>query len=283
MPIVSLAEIMTPAFNAHYGVVAFNAVDDITLHALIKAAESECSPLIVQYSVKTLKFWGAHTVKALFDEIAGRATVPVALHLDHCPDPEFAKLCLSLGWSSVLFDGSTHSYEDNFRITREINEMAQGLGAQVEGEIVAVAGVEDDVGGEDEGASVDESKVIEFIRGTGIYCYAPAVGTAHGFYRSTPVIRYEHLERIVGATRVPMVLHGGSGLDDDVFRRLIKLGMAKINISTELKKTYCDGFHRYLEKSPDEYNPQKLIAAVHGGIAELARRYFHLFGSVGKA
>ena len=282
MPVVSLPEILNPAFEQRYGVVAFNAVDDVTMDGLIRAAETARSPLIIQTSVKTIKFWGGEVIKNMFSAMAGRVTVPVALHLDHCPDPEIAKECLRLGWNSVLFDGSGFSFEENFRITRDIVQQANGYGAHVEGELVAVAGVEDGVGSDREGEPITEQQQAAFIRETGIYCYAPAIGTAHGFYKSAPEIRYDHLERLVAATGVPMVLHGGSGLGDDVFRRLIALGTAKVNISTALKKTYNDGFRSYLEAHPKEYDPQKLIAAVHGDVMKMAQSYFTLFGSAGR-
>ena len=283
MSVVSLPEILGPAFEQRYGVVAFNAVDDVTMDGLIRAAEVARSPLIVQTSVKTVKFWGAEIIKSMFSAMADRVTVPVALHLDHCPDPEIAKACLRLGWNSVLFDGSGFSFDDNFRITREIVQLAASCGAHVEGELVAVAGVEDGVGSEGEGEPITEQKQASFIKETGIYCYAPAIGTAHGFYKSAPKIRYDDLERLVAATGVPMVLHGGSGLADDVFRRLISLGTAKVNISTALKKTYNEGFRSYLEAHPKEYDPQKLIAAVHGDVMKMAQTYFTLFGSAGRA
>ncbi len=283
MPMVSLPEILNPAFEQRYGVVAFNAVDDLTLDGLIKAAERARSPLIVQISVKTVKFWGAKVVKDMFSTMAGRVSVPVTLHLDHCPDPAIARECLQLGWNSVLFDGTGLSFEENFRITREMTQFAAGFGAHVEGEVVAVAGVEDDVGSDVEGEQIPEEKLVAFIRETGICCYAPAIGTARGFYRSAADIRYDHLQRMVAATGLPMVLHGGSGLHDGVFHRLISLGTAKVYISTALKKTYGDGFRAYLHEHPTEYNPQKLIAAVQGDVMRMAQHYFKLFGSRGKA
>ena len=283
MSVVSLPEILNPAFEQRYGVVAFNAVDDVTMGGLIQAAEAARSPLIIQTSVKTIRFWGAQVIHDMFSAMAGRVAVPVALHLDHCPDPEIARDCLRLGWNSVLFDGSGYSFDENFRITREIVQLAASYGAHVEGELVAVAGVEDGVGSEREGDPIDEAQQIAFVKESGIYCYAPAIGTAHGFYKRTPEIRYDALERLVAATGMPMVLHGGSGLADDVFRRLIAHGTAKVNISTALKKTYNDGFRHYLEAHPQEYDPQKLIAAVHGDVMRMAQRYFTLFGSADRA
>ncbi len=283
MTVVTLPEILDPAFKNRYGVAAFNAVDDVTMDGLIRAADEARSPLIIQLSVKTVKFWGAKVIKDMFTTMAGRVSVPVTLHLDHCPDPEIAKECLQLGWNSVLFDGSELSYDDNFRITQEITTYATQYGAHVEGEVVAVAGVEDGVGRETEGELLPLDQELAFIRETGIYCYAPAIGTAHGFYKSTPVIRYEAMAQLVELTQMPMVLHGGSGLTDDVYRRLIARGAVKVNISTALKKTLADGYRTYLETHPTEYNPLKLIDAVRCDVMKLAQHYFKLFGSGGKA
>jgi len=283
MTIVSLPEIMDPAFQQRYGVAAFNAVDDITMDGLIRAAEESRSPLIIQISVKTVLFWGEDVIKDMFTNMASRVAVPVTLHLDHCPDPAVAETCLKAGWNSVLFDGSKLSYEENFVKTGEIVKMAGKTGASVEGELVAVRGVEDGIGSEQEGGLLPIAKEIEFIQETGIYCYAPPIGTAHGFYKATPTIRYDRIQQLVDATQMPMVLHGGSGLSNEVFSRLIALGAAKVNISTDLKKTFADGFRTYLEEKPEEYNPLKLIGSVKDDVTEMAKSYFKIFGSEGKA
>ena len=282
MAVVSLPEIMNPAFEKRYGVAAFNAVDDITMDGLIKAAEQSRSPLIIQISVKTVKFWGAKVIKDMFTDMAERVSVPATLHLDHCPEPEVARMCLEQGWNSVLFDGSTLSYEANFQTTREIVKLAEQYGACVEGEVVSVAGVEDGVGSEEEGEVISIEKAVAFIRETGIYCYAPAIGTAHGFYKAAPQIRYDRMQTLVETTNVPMVLHGGSGLSNEVFKRLIALGAAKVNISTALKKAHSDGFRTYLEAHPSEYNPLKLIGAVRDDVIKMAQQYFKIFGSEGQ-
>ncbi|MGB6423227.1 MAG: class II fructose-bisphosphate aldolase [Anaerolineales bacterium] len=283
MAIVSLPEIMDPAFQQRYGVAAFNAVDDITMDGLIRAAEESRSPLIIQISVKTVLFWGEDVIKDMFTDMASRVAVPVTLHLDHCPDPAVAETCLKAGWNSVLFDGSKLSYEENFVKTGEIVKMAGKTGASVEGELVAVRGVEDGIGSEQEGGLLPIAKEIEFIQETGIYCYAPPIGTAHGFYKATPTIRYDRIQQLVDATQMPMVLHGGTGLSNEVFSRLIALGAAKVNISTDLKKTFADGFRTYLEEKPEEYNPLKLIGSVKDDVTEMAKSYFKIFGSEGKA
>ena len=283
MPVASLPEIMNRAFEKRYGVAAFNTVDDITMHGVIRAAEQSKSPLIVQISVKTVKFWGAEVIQHMFTDMAGRAAVPVALHLDHCPDPEVARACMQVGWNSVLFDGSGMSYEENLKVTRDIVAFAKGLDVAVEGEMVGVMGVEDGVGSDEEGALPPLETELEFIRETGIYCYAPPIGTAHGFYKAAPVIRYDRMEQLVKATNMPMVLHGGTGLTPDVYQRLIALGAAKVNISTALKKTYADGFKNYLDKNPTQYDPLKLVGAVQNDVTAMAQSFFKLFGSEGQA
>ena len=283
MSVVSLPEIMDRAFHDRYGVAAFNTVDDITMDGVIKAAEQSRSPLIVQVSVKTVKFWGVEVVRNMFANMASRVSVPVTLHLDHCPDPDFAKVCLKAGWNSVLFDGSGLSFEKNFEITREIVKFAKQFGASVEGEVVAVAGVEDGVGSEMAGELLPIEQELAFINDTGIYCYAPPIGTAHGFYKAEPTIRYDRMQQLVEATKMPMVLHGGTGLTNDVYARLISLGAAKVNISTALKKTYSDGFRQYLEKHPAQYDPLKLIGAVQSDVIAIATSLFKIFGSQGRA
>lgn len=283
MSVASLPEVMDRAFAKRYGVAAFNTVDDITMHGVIRAAEQSRSPLIIQISVKTVKFWGAEVIYHMFTDMATRATVPIALHLDHCPDPAVARACLQVGWNSVLFDGSGMSFDDNQKLTKEIVAYARETGAAVEGEVVAVAGVEDDIGSEEEGGLPPIEKELAFIRDTGIYCYAPPIGTAHGFYKATPTIRYDRMEHLVKQTNMPMVLHGGTGLTPDVYQRLIALGAAKVNISTALKKTYADGFKHYLDKNPTQYDPLKLIGAVQNDVTTMAQSFFKLFGSEGQA
>jgi fructose-bisphosphate aldolase class II len=283
MPVAPLPDVMDRAFEKRYGVAAFNTVDDITMHGIIRAAEQARSPLIIQISVKTVKFWGAEVIQHMFTDMATRATVPIALHLDHCPDPEVARTCLKVGWNSVLFDGSGMTFEDNQRLTKEMVGFANTLGRAVEGEVVAVAGVEDGMGSDEEGGLPPIEKELEFIADTGIYCYAPPIGTAHGFYKATPRIRYDRMEYLVQKTNMPMVLHGGTGLTPEVYQRLIALGAAKVNISTALKKTYADAFANYLQKNPTQYDPLKLIGAVQNDVTEMARGYFKLFGSEGQA
>jgi fructose-bisphosphate aldolase class II len=283
MAVVSLKEILDPAFAKRYGVGAFNIVDDLTMMAVLDAAVETRSPVIIQVSVKTVKFWGARLLQQMFAELASQRPIPATLHLDHCPDISVIKTCLEAGWNSALFDASNLTYAENLRQTKEVVGFAQKLGAGVEGELEAVKGVEDGVGGDLEGELVPIDKCVEFIEATGIDCFAPAIGTAHGMYATEPVINFDRVKEITTRKAVPIVLHGGTGLSEDTFRRLIQNGCAKVNISTKLKMEFADGFRRYLESKPKEYDPLKLLRAVQQDVKSMAAGFMNIFGSTGQA
>ena len=283
MGVVSLKEILQPAFEKRYGVGAFNIVDDLTMSAVLDAAVEAKSPVIVQVSVKTVKMWGAKLVRQMFVEMASQRPVPATLHLDHCPDVSIIKTCFEAGWNSALFDASNLSYEENLRQTKEVVAMARRHGAGVEGELEAVRGIEDEVGSESEGELVPVDKCVEFVQATGIDCFAPAIGTAHGLYKTEPTINFDRVAQIVSRVSTPIVLHGGTGLSESTFHRLIGSGCAKVNISTMLKITFADGFRTYLEAKPKEYDPLKLLKAVHSNVASMAKGFMEIFGSAGKS
>jgi fructose-bisphosphate aldolase class II len=161
--------------------------------------------------------------------------------------------------------------------------MARQCGAAVEGELEAVRGVEDGVGSEHEGDLVPLDKCVEFLEQTGIDSFAPAIGTAHGLYKSQPKIDFDRVRQIVKAHPTPIVLHGGTGLSDDTFRKLIAEGCAKVNISTMLKITYCDGYKEYLNAKPQEHDPLKVMTNVRDKIVTMAKGFMETFGSAGKA
>jgi ketose-bisphosphate aldolase len=283
MPVVSLREILDPAFEERYGVAAFNVVDDVSLRAVIDAATELDSPLIVQTSVKTVKSIGAKVLYEMFRAMAEDAPVPITLHLDHCPEREWATTCLKRGWNSVLFDGSHLDIEENTQQTAEVVEEARGYGADVEGEIESVRGVEDDVGS-DEGGEVHPVDVsLKFIEDTGVYAFAPAIGTAHGLYASSPKLTPERVTEMVERRPIPMVLHGGTGLSAEQFQDLIARGCAKVNISTALKIAFVDSFREYLESNPGKHDPPALLKSASDAVQAMAIEHMRIFGSVGKA
>lgn len=283
MPIASMQEILKRALDQRYGVAAFNVVNDTSMEATLAAAAELRAPLIIQVSVKTVKVWGAKLIQVVFAEMAERVPTPATLHLDHCPDVSVIEECLQAGWNSVLFDGSSLSYGDCLEQTKKVVALAHRYGAAVEGEIEAVKGVEDGLGSDAEGAIFSKEKAVAFIRETGIDSFAPAIGTAHGMYHAEPTINFDRVSDLVSAAGIPMVLHGGTGLGDYVFRDLIARGTAKVNISTELKITFADSLRTYLEKYPKQYDPLKLLAANRDAIKAMATRFIKIFGSEGKA
>jgi len=283
MPVVPMPEILQPAFEKRYGVGAFNIVDDVTMQAVLAAAAKARSPVIVQVSVKTVKVWGAKLIQIMFAEMARKVPIPATLHLDHCPDRKVIRECLESGWNSVLFDGSKLDYEEVLQQTKEVVALARKYGAAVEGEVEAVKGVEDGVGGDYSTPIIPLDKAVAFIRETGIDSFAAGIGTAHGLYEGEPKINFQRVSEIVAAQSTPLVLHGGTGLSDEVFTELIARGEAKVNISTQLKITMADTYRSYLNAHPTEYDPLKLLGAVGDQVAKMVGEFLHIFGSEGKA
>lgn len=283
MPVASMQEILKDAFACRYGVGAFNIVNDLTMDAVLTAAAETRSPVIVQVSVKTVKVMGARLIKLMFEEMASRVPVPATLHLDHCPDRKVIEECVAAGWNSVLFDASKLTYEDNMAQTKEVVALAHKTGVAVEGELEAVKGVEDGVGSEEGGAVVALDKALAFIRETHVDSFAPAIGTAHGVYKGTPKINFQRVAEIIAAEPVPLVVHGGTGLSNETFRELIRLGAPKVNISTQLKITMADGFREYLAEKPTEYDPLKLLGAVKKKVVNQVSEFMRIFGSEGRA
>ncbi len=278
-----LKEILDRAFAERYGVAAFNVVNDLTLEAVIAAAEEVRSPLIVQTSVKTVKAMGAEVLYQLFRALAGPASVPVTLHLDHCPEREVVTTCLDTGWNSVLFDGSALPVDENTRQTIEVVAEARRHGAHVEGEIEGVRGVEDGIGSDEEGEIYPLEEAVAFLEATGVDCFAPAIGTAHGVYSTAPELNPQRVTDLVARKPIPMVLHGGTGLSASAFQDLIARGCAKVNISTALKVSYLDSTRAFLDANPGKYDPPSLFREQRAAIKDLAERHLRLFGSAGKA
>ena len=283
MPVVPMREIVDRAFAERYGVAAINVVDDLTLEAVLAAASDLEAPLIVQTSLKTVKAIGARAFYTMWRVRADDAPVPVTLHLDHCPDREWISTCLRTGWNSVLFDGSELDVEENTRQTIEVVAEADGYGAQVEGEIESVVGVEDGIGSEEGGEVHPVDVSNDFIAATGVYSFAPAIGTAHGLYKAAPALTPERVSEIVAVHPIPQVLHGGTGLSEEQFTDLIARGCAKVNISTALKIAFVDAHRDYLDANPGKHDPPALFSHVRAAVKEMAEYHIRTFGSAGRA
>jgi ketose-bisphosphate aldolase len=283
MPVVPTQEILQRAFHDRYGVAAINIVNDLTLEAVLAAAEELRAPLIVQTSVKTVKMLGADVLFGMWLEMTRDISVPVALHLDHCPDRDVISSCLAKGWNSVLFDASKLSVEENQRQCTEVVAEARRYGAAVEGEIEGIQGVEDGIGSDAASAIQSLDVALDFIRATGVDCFAPAIGNAHGMYRTTPTLDNQRVSDIVAAIPIPIALHGGTGMQKEQFSDLISRGCAKVNISTALKIGFMRSGYDYMTAHPGEYDPPALFRAQRAAVIELASDHMRMFGSDGKA
>ncbi len=285
MPVVPLKQIVDRAFSARYGVAAINVVNDLTLEAVLAAAVEQRSPVIVQTSVKTVRAIGIDLLFAMWQQLTAGIEVPVSLHLDHCPDRAVISDCLRKGWNSVLFDGSTLPVTENQRQTIEVVSEARSYGANVEGEIEAITGVEDDIGSDEEAKRESLPVALEFIRATGIDVFAPAIGNAHGVYHSEPHLDAERVSDIVAAQPIPIALHGGTGMTDAQFTDLIARGCAKVNISTALKVTYMKANLAFLRgaEERDTWDPPSLFSATRTAVRDMAADHMRRFGSVGRA
>jgi fructose-bisphosphate aldolase class II len=283
VPVSSLRSVLSQAFDLRYGVPAFNVVNDLTMQAVVDAAVEARAPVIVQTSVKTVRAAGAAVLAGLHRAIAEQATVPVVLHLDHCPDRAVVTECIRHGWNSVLFDGSGLDLAECTRQTRGVVSEAHASGVDVEGEIEGIKGVEDDIGSDlDTGVySIDSS--VEFIKVTGIDCFAPAIGNAHGMYRSTPTLDAERVTQIVARAGIPIALHGGSGLTEAQFGDLVSRGCAKVNVSTALKQAFLGSNRAYLADNPGVTEPLRLLDHVREAVKEMALYHIASVGAAGRA
>ncbi len=283
MAVVPMKQILDRAFDERYGVAAINILNDLTLEAVLAAAVELRAPLIVQTSVKTVKAYGARVLHAIFTEMARDLPVPVALHLDHCPDRAVISECLEVGWNSVLFDAHELSVEENRRQTIEVVAEARAAGASVEGEIEGIEGVEDGLGSDDASAAQPLDVALEFIRATKIDCFAPAIGNKHGAYKTAPKLDAQRVSDLVRAEPIPMCLHGGTGLSQAQFDDLIARGCAKVNISTALKVRYLEANREFLQENPKNFDPPSLFKYVREACKALAIEHIRSFHSDGKA
>ncbi|WP_298460974.1 class II fructose-bisphosphate aldolase [uncultured Cellulomonas sp.] len=285
MPVVPTKEILDRALDGRYAVAAINVVNDLTTEAVLAAAVEEAAPVILQTSVKTVRMYGRDQLIGLIRGLAEPVPVPVAVHLDHCPDRAVIFDCLAGGWNSVLFDAHRLDVAENLRQTVEVVAEARRYGAHVEGEIEGIQGVEDGLGSDAAPVVQSLEVAVDFIRRTGVDCFAPAIGNAHGRYKAAPTLDHQRVSDLVAATGVPMALHGGTGLSDEQFTDLIARGCAKVNISTALKETYMRSSLEFLRdaEARDRWDPPSLFTHQRTAVMEMARRHIRLFGGSGRA
>ncbi|HSQ39724.1 MAG TPA: class II fructose-bisphosphate aldolase [Anaerolineales bacterium] len=291
MSIVNAKEIMIEAAKNGYAVGAFNITDLLQFEAVIDAAIETKSPVIVQTSVKPSQFLGTNMMVAIYRTLAKSAPVPVCLHLDHCTDVEYCKKCADAGYTNIMIDASKQNYEENIRQTKEVVDYCHKIGGiSVEGELGTVSGVEDQVKvAEDEAQLANPQQSVEFVERTGVDIFAPAIGTAHGVYKTkNPKIDTERMATIHkmlngNGIKTPLVVHGGTGLPEDTIKKLLAAGGAKFNVSTELKRVLIDAKFEYITAHRDEYDPGKVDKFVREATKKAVIHWMEMVESVGKA
>lgn len=284
MPLVSMNEFLPKAKEKKFAVGQFNMNNLEFAQAIVDAATELKSPFIYGVSEGALKYMGIEFTVAIAEAAAKKSGLPIALHLDHGSSFEVAMACIRAGFSSVMFDGSHHPFEENIRMTKEIVKAAHAMGVSVEGELGTIGGVEDDISVDEESASLAKpEEAIRFYEETGVDALAIAVGTAHGMYKGEPNIRFDIIEEVASKIPVPIVLHGGSGVPDEAIRKAIEKGVGKINVNTENQVACTDTIREVLANNSSVYDPRKYLGPARDAMVEVVKAKIELFGSAGQA
>ncbi|WP_238081884.1 MULTISPECIES: ketose 1,6-bisphosphate aldolase [Pseudescherichia] len=285
MPLISLAEGLKHARVHQYALGAFNVLDTHFLRALFAAAKQQRSPFIINIAEVHFKYLSLDTLVEAVKYEAARHDIPVVLNLDHGLHFEAVVQALRLGFTSVMFDGSTLDYEENVRQTREVVKMCHAVGVSVEGELGAVGGDEGGAlyGHADEAFFTDPQKARDFVDRTGIDALAVAIGNAHGKYKGEPKLDFTRLQAIRQQTALPLVLHGGSGISDADFRRAISLGIHKINFYTGMSQAALAAVDKSMTVRDQIYDEfAELMLSIEQAIADIVAEQMRIFGSEGK-
>lgn len=286
--LVSAKEMLDKAREGKYAVGQFNINNLEWTKSVLLTAEELKSPVILGVSEGAGKYMtGFKTVsamvKAMMEEL--KITVPVALHLDH-GSYEGCYKCIKAGFTSIMFDGSHYPIEENIEKTKELVKIAHNMGLSLEAEVGSIGGEEDGVVGLGECADPNECKAIADL---GIDFLAAGIGNIHGKYpENWPGLRFDVLENVKAAVGdMPLVLHGGTGIPEDMIKKAISLGVAKINVNTECQLTFAAATREYIEAGKDQsgkgFDPRKLLAPGADAIKATVKEKMELFGSVGKA
>ena len=275
MALVTMKQIVDEAWEQGTCIPAFNVGSLEMVRGALRAAEELETPVIIQIAERLLKYSPLELIGPGMVQAAKESKLPVAVNFDHSSTYDVIKKALDLGFTSVMYDGSTLPFEENIAGTRRIVELANEYGASVEGELGLVGGSED--GLSDHGIlCTNPDKAHEFCERTGIACLAVAIGNAHGDYPTAPVLAFDILEQINQKAGVPLVLHGGSGISDEDFRKAISLGIAKINIGTASFNNVVKFATEYLA-AEGKHTYFELNTAMTQGMYENALRHIRVF------
>ena len=284
MALVTVAELLKKAEEGKYAVGAFNCNNMEIVQAIITAAEAERAPVIIQASQGAIKYADLEWVAGMAKLAAERAKVPAAIHLDHGTSFEQCVKCIRAGFSSVMIDGSKLPFEENVALTNKVLEVARAAGVSVEAELGKIGGTEDDISvDEREAMLTDPDEAKEFVERTKVDSLAVAIGTAHGQYKGKPELDFDRLEKIKKLVKIPIVLHGSSGVPDEDIRRAISLGVSKVNIDTNIREAFTNTMRKILNEKPKEIDPRKVLGPAREAAVEVIREKIRLFGTSGKA
>ncbi len=262
---MKLQEKLSQYQSSGRAILAANFYNYETLAGILKAAKAENEPVILQLSESSINYLGLEIAAKLARAGLSQFGVEGWLHLDHGATPELAKRCLDAGFDSVMIDGSEKAYEENIRMTSQVVEMAKSYGANVEAELgfIAKLGQENDADG-----FTKASQAREFVERTGVNALAVAIGSAHGFYKQEPKLDLERLSEIRSSVPIPLVLHGASGIPDEMLRNAIQRGIAKVNLATESKNAFMKELKAILASS-DEIDLRKTFPPAINAVKEI--------------
>ncbi len=279
----NMKDMLEKADNGKYAVPHFNINNLEWTRFILEECENLKTPVIIGVSEGAGRYMGgfktvADMVKNLISYL--NITVPVALHLDHGSSYESCVDAIDSGFTSVMIDASKHSIEENIKITKQVVDYAHAKNVTVEAEVGAVGGEEDGVANELAYAKVEDA--VKLVQETGIDFLAPALGSVHGIYKGEPKLDFERMVKIHELVKLPLVLHGGSGIPDELIKKAISCGICKININTELQIAWSEGVRKFLNEDNKVYDPRKIIKSGENSMKEMIKEKVTLFGSDNK-
>jgi len=273
--------LLAAASAGGYAVGALNIVDIATMDGVLEGAAIEASPIIVQATPRTARLWGPTVIAAAYEKLSARYGTTSALGLDHCQDLALIDECLAAGWDAILFDGSALPHDDNVATTRSVVERARRYGASVEGELEAIRGQEDGLGSGRDVILGPPERSVDFVKATGVDCFAPSIGNVHGRSGPAPTLDVERAAWISEQVGVPLALHGGTGIDHETLRTLIDVGFAKVNVSTALREACARSIRATLDIAGDDITV--ILEAMRSAASAVTRETVRSVGSGGKA
>jgi len=307
MPLRTNQELLTFAKRGGYAVGAFNINNLEILQAIVSAGEAEKSPAIIAVSEGAIQYAGLPFIISMVRTASDQSSILLSLHLDHGKDLDIIGSCVENGFTSVMIDGSHLEFQENMAITKKVVQMARKKGVSVEAELGRLKGIEDKVSvSEREAFLTDPQAAEEFVKKTEVDALAIAIGTSHGAYKFKGEVKldFERLKEIAHKVNIPLVLHGASGvphaviekaerfgaklpgakgIPDDAIRVAVSLGIAKINIDTDLRLSFIGAIREVLTNKPEEFDPRKILGPAREAIKQTVQSKMKLFGSSGKA